>query len=72
MCYKLYAVAIVSLQFIVTMFNITLCISFFLKSLCHYVVEQSSYCAGISCSTSMLWFREREPCKHNKQDFSNA
>ena len=48
-------------------------ISILLKSLCFHLIEQSSYRAAISCSTSvMLRFREREPRKHKKQDFVNA
>ena len=48
-------------------------ISIMLKSFCIYLIEHSSYWATISCSTSViLRFRKREPCKHNKQDFSNA
>ena len=48
-------------------------ISILLKSLFIHLIEQSSYRAAISCSTSvMLRFREREPRKHKKQDFVNA
>ena len=68
---KLYAATDISLQFIVTMFIIILCICIsLLKSSCIYLIVHSSYWAAISCSL-MLGFREREPCNHNKQDFDN-